>query len=46
MKVEDIKNLSKDTSLNDSYKVEQIGCQCVSSNNNYSILLVAYTNSY
>ena len=25
MKVEDIKNLSKDTSLNDSYKVEQIG---------------------
>ena len=26
MKVEDIKNLSKDTSLNYSYKVEQIGC--------------------
>ena len=26
MKVEDIKNLSKDTSLNVSYKVEQIGC--------------------
>ena len=26
MKVEDIKNLSKNTSLNDSYKVEQIGC--------------------
>ena len=26
MKVEDIQNLSKDTFLNDSYKVVQIGC--------------------